>query len=178
MRIYLLCLIFYLCFSANLLTVQAQTCNDHMVASTPDSQLKDNKNGTITDSRTGLMWKQCLEGYTGSTCKRDIDLVVPTSFQWKTALQLPVVVNNGSGFAGYHDWRLPNFKELRSIVEEKCCNPAINLTRFPGDSWGLVWSESPRTSGMSAWVVDFAYGNSRSAVIYLYMSVRLVRGGQ
>jgi len=45
--------------------------------------------------------------------------VVPqTSFTWETALQQPGLVNS-VGFAEHSDWRLPNVKELASLVEEK-----------------------------------------------------------
>ncbi|MCP4235257.1 MAG: DUF1566 domain-containing protein, partial [Aestuariibacter sp.] len=37
-------------------------CQVDIPASTPDSQLQDNGDGTVTDNKTGLMWKQCSEG--------------------------------------------------------------------------------------------------------------------
>lgn len=169
-----LCLIFCLYFLATLHTAQAQTCNDHMVASTPDSQLADNGNGTVTDSRTGLMWKKCVEGVSGNNCESGS----ATDFIWQTALQQPDVINNGSGFAGYRDWRLPNIKELRSIVEEKCDGPAINLTRFPEPSSSAVWSGSPSAGYLIyAWYVDF-YGGHSGHGVRDGGEVRLVRSGQ
>ena len=45
----------------------AQVCNtDSIPATTPNSQLTDNGNGTVTDSKTRLMWKQCSEGLSGT----------------------------------------------------------------------------------------------------------------
>ncbi len=185
MRTYLL--IFFCVFSAASVHAQ-QTCNSNMPASTPDSQLTDNGNGTVTDSKTGLMWKQCVEGQTfsGGTCSG-----TALTFTWKDLLQRPGTVN-GDGFAGHADWRLPNIKELLSIVEEQCYSPAINVTRFPNTpSYGpivevqpipYVWSGSPYAyySGY-AWVVNFDYGNSdflnRNDNDY-NLAVRLVRGGQ
>ncbi|MCI5194521.1 MAG: DUF1566 domain-containing protein [Candidatus Electrothrix sp. AU1_5] len=156
----------------------AQTCKPNSIpASTPDSQLIDNGNGTITDLKTGLMWKQCLEGVSGSSC----EIGSPDTFTWQQALQQPGVVNNAGGFAGHTDWRLPNIRELISIVEEQCEAPVINLDRFPNTPpMSVVWSGSPNAncSGL-AWVVDFSSGNS-----YYYVgrdgsyAVRLVRGGQ
>lgn len=154
---------------------QAQTCNANMVASTPDSQLTDNSNGTITDTATGLMWKKCMEGVTGNSCATGAAAV----FTWQTALQQPGVVNNSGGFAGHTDWRLPNIKELISIVEEKCYNPSINLTRFPNTPSSVVWSGSPYAGdSVSAWVVDFNVGNSGYISRSNSFQVRLVRGGQ
>jgi len=155
--------------------VSAQTCNiSSVTATTPDSQLTDNGNGTITDTKTGLMWKKCMEGVTGNFC----DTGAAATFTWQTALQQPGVVNGG-GFAGYHDWRLPNIKELTSLVEEQCYDPAINLSRFPNTPSSDVWSGSPGAdySG-NAWVVHVGYGGSFDYFRYGYGQVRLVRGGQ
>jgi hypothetical protein len=178
-----LCLIFFLCFLAPLYTAQAQICNDNMPASTPDSQLVDNGDGTVTDRKTGLMWKKCAEGQTGSNCENGS----AATFTWSEALHQPRRINSGGpGFAGYYDWRLPNIKELRSIVEEKCSRPAINLVRFPNTSSSYlswVWSGSPFAGDSNeAWFVDFYSGDSDHMMrYYIYQvsyQVRLVRGGQ
>lgn len=61
-----------------------QTCKpDSISASTPDSQLLDNGDGTVTDSKTGLMWKKCLEGVEDDNC--ETGSVSP--FTWQEALQ-------------------------------------------------------------------------------------------
>jgi hypothetical protein len=156
--------------------VQAQTCNANMVASTPDSQLTDNDDGTITDTATGLMWKKCMEGVTGNI---NCDTGAAATFTWQTALQRPGVVNTGGGFAGQTDWRLPNIKELVSIVEEKCYDPAINLTKFPNTPSSAVWSGSPYAGSSDyAWYVYFYDGLSYSNNRNDNYQVRLVRGGQ
>jgi hypothetical protein len=58
----------------------------------------DNGNGTITDSATGLMWMKNDNG---------------TGILWENALSYA----EGFEYAGYTDWRLPNAKELQSIVD-------------------------------------------------------------
>lgn len=156
-------------------SAQAQTCNANMPASTPDSQLTDNGDGTITDTATGLMWKKCLEGVMGNSCATG----AAAAFTWQTALQQPGVVNSGGGFAGQTDWRLPNIKELASIVEKQCYDPAINLTRFPNTPSSVVWSGSPGAKGSDdAWVVLFSGGYSGGDDRGSYFQVRLVRGRQ
>lgn len=61
----------------------------------------DNKNGTITDRATGLMW-------TKLDSKKGMD--------WPSALAYVQKMNKQKLF-GYSDWRLPNAKELHSIVD-------------------------------------------------------------
>lgn len=58
----------------------------------------DNKNGTITDQATGLMWST-------NDSEKGLD--------WKNALQYA----ENSNLAGYTDWRLSNVKELQGIVD-------------------------------------------------------------
>ncbi len=61
----------------------------------------DNKNGTITDRATDLMWT-----------KADSD----SGMNWQSALAW-VQEKNASSYLGYNDWRLPNVKELQSILD-------------------------------------------------------------
>jgi hypothetical protein len=167
-----------LCCMFSAMTVQAaQNCKpDSIPASTPDSQLIDNGDGTITDSKTGLMWKKCLEGVSGASCETGL----MSTFYWQDALKQSGIVNREGGFAGYTDWRLPNINELDSIVEEQCFYPAINLSRFPNTPSLGVWSGSPYADNSDyAWNVDFRFG-----FLFHYrgsscgVAVRLVRGGQ
>ena len=166
---------FVMCYCIFSVATAHAACNSNMPASTPDSQLTDNGDGTVTDSATGLMWKKCLEGVSGNTCENGS----ASSFTWQQALQQPGTVN-AVGFAGHADWRLPNIKELRSIVEEQCYNPAINPNRFPNTPSYGVWSGSPLAAYSDyAWYVYFYFGFSYFAAYRVsYCAVRLVRGGQ
>jgi hypothetical protein len=62
------------------------------------NQYVDNKDGTITDFATGLMWQKSDSG---------------RGMSWEKALSY--AETQGSG--GYSDWRLPSAKELQSIVD-------------------------------------------------------------
>jgi hypothetical protein len=64
------------------------------------NKFHNNGDGTVTDNATGLMWS-----------KNDNDAVLT----WKEALAW-VREANESSHLGYNDWRLPNVKELQSIV--------------------------------------------------------------
>ena len=63
-----------------------------------NNQYQDNGDGTITDLATGLMWCQADDGRT---------------YTWEEGLEYA----DSSMNSGYSDWRLPNAKELQSIVD-------------------------------------------------------------
>lgn len=65
------------------------------------NEFHDNGDGTITDRATGLMWS-----------KADSKV----GMNWQQALAW-VQVKNKEKYLGYSDWRLPNAKELQSIVD-------------------------------------------------------------
>ncbi|NNJ71229.1 MAG: sulfatase-like hydrolase/transferase [Kiritimatiellales bacterium] len=62
------------------------------------NSFKDNDDGTITDEASGLTWMKADSG---------------EGMDWPTALDYA----EGMEFAGYSDWRLPNAKELQSIID-------------------------------------------------------------
>ena len=158
--------------------LHAQICQpDNIPATTPSSRFTVNTNSTVTDKQTGLMWKQCSEGQSGAGCATGN----PVAYTWQGALQQAQTVNIG-GFAGYQDWRLPNLKELHSIVERQCHDPAINTAVFPNNSTLTnlyFWSSTSNVNySRYAWVVSLATGDSRDGRKYLGSHVLLVRSGQ
>ncbi len=62
------------------------------------NNLIDNGDGTISDLATGLMWQKADDG---------------VARNWEETL----VYAEGQSLAGHNDWRLPNIKELQSIVD-------------------------------------------------------------
>jgi len=151
-------------------------CNTAQTQDTPNADFVDHGDGTVTHTKTGLVWKQCSEGLSGVGCATG----AATTHTWQAALQLADTLNAGAGFAGFNDWRVPNIKELTSIVEGQCSTPAINAMLFP-NTLGIIlyWSSSSYAAGAPyAWDVEFRLGynlvNLKSTNDY----VRLVRGGQ
>lgn len=67
----------------------------------------DNGDSTVTDQATGLTWMQGDSGTLKAGDHRDGKL------NWQQALAWA----EGLAFAGHSDWRLPNAKELQSIVD-------------------------------------------------------------
>jgi len=157
----------------------ASVCKTNTISpTTPTSDFTDNGDGTVTHRKTGLMWKQCREFYITNTTPCDTysppSSALPT---WGLALRTA----DASTFAGYTDWRLPNIKELMTIVERQCHSPAINEAVFPGEPGGFYWTSTPdivQPAQGEAWMVDFGTGyDARGSSISLIGSFRLVRDG-
>jgi hypothetical protein len=138
-------------------------------STTPTSRFTDHGDGTVTDTETGLMWAKCPQGWIGATCASGVLL----SLNWGDALQNA----DESTLAGYSDWRLPNIKELSSIAELRCGNPASNLAVFPNTPNTELWASSPSAAnGGNAWTVQFITGDSQSVYGRLEIhAFRLVR---
>ena len=153
-----------------------QFCNSNIPKSTPDADFVDHGDGTVTHNKTGLMWSRCLLGQSSNDCASGS----ATGYTWHQALEAA----EASTLAGYSDWRLPNIKELASIVEMACFYPSININAFPndnasssGDTGLAVWSSSPDASYSGhAWVFRFTVGEDDWYCKDNLCYVRLVRG--
>lgn len=149
---------------------QGQTVNPNIINDSPDSRYIIGSDSTVTDTVTGLMWQQCSQGLTGSSCA----VGSASTYTWQQALEL-----NGSSFAGHSDWRLPNIEELRSLVAYNSDTPAINPVAFPNTVSFIYWSSSPYAASSSyAWVVYFNDGSVSYLLRNSSLWVRLVRGGK
>ncbi len=78
----------------------------------------DNGDGTITDTRTGLMWEKLSDD--GTIHDKDWE------YLWTEALVGKIAQLNQASFAGYNDWRLPNVNELLTLVNYGVGAPAIS----------------------------------------------------
>lgn len=138
------------------------------------ADFRDNGDGTVTDPRSNLMWQQCTAPSGGTNCASG----APATYYWSDALSYC----NNLALAGYTDWRLPNIKELHSIVDvTKTSAPTINIAYFPATPAANYWSSTTfRDTPIMAWYVQFSIGitmtspdTKNSALLY----VRCVRGG-
>jgi hypothetical protein len=109
------------------------------------NDFEDNQDGTVSDNATGLMWTAS----TDATARNWED-----TFAWVEQM-------NEENYLGHDDWRLPNAKELHSIVEYgKKSLPAID-TNFFHLTYDDVYVWTSSTSGdfpESGMVVCFGYG--------------------
>jgi len=103
------------------------------------NDFKDNGDKTISDNATELMWSKDDSG---------------TGMDWEQALKW-VQVKNAENYLGYNDWRLPNAKELQSIVDyskspattnSPAIDPIFNTTKINNEKgiedYGYFWSST------------------------------------
>jgi PKD repeat protein len=93
--------------------------------------------GEVTDNKTGLVWRACAEGMSFDTGNC---FGTPSVFTHEDALIQASQVGNG--------WRLPNSKELASIVDMSFINlttrtAAIDSVAFPSTPPRVFWSSTP-----------------------------------
>ena len=104
----------------------------------------------VVDSKTGLVWARCSVGQTwnGSQCTGQ-----PTLVYHEEAMRL---AQSTPG------WRLPNVKELASLVDRRCQSPSIDTVAFPGFAGNEHWNYWSSTLDLSntdrAWIVVFLEG--------------------
>ncbi len=128
------------------------------------NQFVDNNNKTVSDNATGLMWQQ-----------NDTD-----SNNWDDAVQQCQTATTAS----QTDWRLPNAKELQSIVDytvspdthnQAAINSIFNSTSFMNEEgvidWGYYWASTTHVDndgdGSNAVYVSFgrALGYMQSTIL-------------
>ncbi len=107
----------------------AQECRTDIDKTAPDSRyelLNDGKE--VRDKKTGLIWQRCSLGqiWDGKTCANST-----TSHTWEQALKETKALGNG--------YRLPNIRELNSLVERSCRDTAINEKFFPRTSYSFYF---------------------------------------
>ena len=111
------------------------------------NDFRSNGDGTITDRATGLMWAQADSG---------------KPMNWSEALAWTQSMNR-QNYLGYKDWRLPNAKELQSLVDysrapDATHSPAIDplfeitpVTNEAGErDYPFYWSSTTHINGNSA----------------------------
>jgi hypothetical protein len=148
----------------------------------PNPRFTKNGNGTVTDNLTGLIWLENANCFGKQTW---VDAMGSANGLASGACGLA----DGS-VAG--DWRLPNVKELQSLIDYAYYEPALSNTagtghHFSGDPftnlgfYNWYWSSSPRVgiSSSTVWCVALTDGTvtllgRTTTTTYVWP----VRGGQ
>ena len=139
---------------------------------------RDNGDGTVTDLRSGLTWE------------KKTDANVNEMFNWQGTFAYVAelnAMNGGAGFAGHNDWRVPNVRELLSIVDYGRTNPSIHPIFGPTGTTNFVlyWSSTSWAGYQpeyNAWAVNFRDSLADMAGMLPFGKasanrVRAVRGG-
>ncbi len=138
-----------------------------------NTNYKDIGNGTIFDEKTSLTWMKCAYGM---TWENSMCIGQSKRMEWQKAILAANYFNNYEGFAGKKNWRLPTLKELESITEKRCFQPAINQSKFPNTvSTGFWTITEDSTSKYHAMIVFFLHGESYLSNKQAEWFVRLVR---
>ncbi|MDP8254673.1 MAG: DUF1566 domain-containing protein [Candidatus Alcyoniella australis] len=132
------------------------------------NQFVDNGDGTITDQATGLMWMQNDSG---------------SGVDWENALAY-AQTQNEANYLGYTDWRLPNVKELQSIVDYTRSPSAAEAAKVgpaidPMFSCTAIINEAGDDDYPYFWTSTSAYFNPSDPSYYYawYVSFGMAVGG-
>ncbi len=118
----------------------------------------DNGDGTVTDEATGLTWSQTDDGGDG--------------MNWQDALAW-VSARNNESYLGHSDWRLPNAKELHSLLDytrspnttgSAAIDPMFSATQITNEAgepdYPFYWTSTSflRANGGAPGAVYVAFG--------------------
>ena len=181
-------------YPPTLKTTDAPVRDDGVVRAGGALSYQNNGDGTITDLNTGLMWEQKIRDIVTAKGNHDVtltfpwDSAAPTIWDWLEQVN----TEGGTGLGGFNDWRIPNKKELESIVDAGTFNPAVDVAfnHNPGmlatcsvaecslTASSYYWSASTLASNPAdAWVVNFFFGEVGVLAKTAPTFVRAVRGG-
>jgi len=130
----------------------------------------DNANGTVKDNLTGLIWLK------NANCSGLLS--------WTNALSTANTLS--AGFCGLTDgsvagaWRLPNVKELQSLIDFQNVSPALPAGHpFAGVQSSNYWSSTTVVGSLNAaWEMNINDGTPGGVFKSTPIFVWPVRGGQ
>jgi hypothetical protein len=135
------------------------------------NDFSDNGDGMVTDNATGLMWSQDDSGDGMNNGPR-------SGMTWEEALAWAEQMNAES-YLGYSDWRLPNAKEMQSIVDysrapdgtnSAAIDPVFNITAITNEEgetdypWFWTSTTHVRSDGNGSAGVYICFGQAMGYV--------------
>ena len=120
----------------------------------PSPRFTDNGDGTVTDNLTSLIWTKDANAPGPAACSPG------TTMTWQAALSYVACLNTNN-YLGHNDWRLPNRREMHSIVDYSqynpdipTANPFVNVdpATHPSSTW-QYWTSTTDAYYLSAWIV-------------------------
>jgi len=128
------------------------------------AELSRDNNGIVIDSSTGLAWQDDYSKNAGEIKKGS----------WEDAL----VYCHELSLGDKNDWRVPNIRELKSIVDDTKVDSATSVT-FDNIDSEKYWTSTTFANGTSyGWTVNFYRGrDSLESKTEQYL-IRCVRGGK
>jgi hypothetical protein len=133
----------------------------------PNSRFTDNKDGTVTDGLTGLVWM------------KNAGCFAPGN--WAAALTAANQL--ASGQCGLSDgstagqWRMPNINELESVVDISQSNPAVSSgSPFTGITLANAYWSSSTYMASSSFNFANTNGTSTSAMAIRFTDGRWING--
>ncbi len=118
----------------------------------------------LLDTYTGLIWKRCPQG---QTWNEKVCTGAPSKFSFDAAM---VLTENPSG------WRIPNVKELFSIVRKTERDTPSDLDILVEKHTDFFWTSTPNgANSLSIWSVDFSFGSTLPALRQASHQVHMVR---
>src|ERR1700733_2149990 len=155
----------------------------------------NNRDGTISDNATRLMWEvECTGARCGYLHDKD------TKYTWASAVSQHMASLNTSRFAGYSDWRVPNLLELLTLwnlskaagsvndsptfdafnscksncgVTECSCTPTYSY-----QNGGFYWASTAQPNTKMAFILAFYQGGTWPVPTGDQLNVRAVRGSR
>ncbi len=137
-----------------------------------ENDFLDDGTSKVIDLATGLMWSQDDSGSISSS-EGTVIASNGGAMDWEDALAYVQYLND-SAYLGYSDWRLPNAKELQSIVDytrspdttnSAAIDPIFHVTTITNEAgqidWGFCWTSTTHASargGAAAVYVAFGRG--------------------
>jgi hypothetical protein len=152
----------------------------------PNPRFTDNGDGTITDNLTGLTWLKdanCMAthypSFDNDGTVGDGAVTWQHAFAFISEINIGIFPNCGDG---NNDWRLPNYKELISLIDAGNSFPALPTGHpFANVAQEYYWSSTTLDAlpGSLAWIVYIDGGGYVDAhYITSWFYVWPVRGGQ